>query len=555
MRRRFYLAYPALLAVIPILYRQVRNPWPALEDAVAFSAALGVAIVAVQLVCYGVLRVLAVRRGAAAAAWAGGVAVAAVGAFYYAPALSDGTYEFLRARPFGARVVLACGLAIIAVAAWWVMRRGGARVLGRALPPTGRFVGLTALLLVSWFGVQIAASRVRTAWILHHNSLVQELARPIPVTRTAVAGPKRDVYVLLLDSYPGAEGLRDYYNVNNAPFLDSLRALGFHLPAQVRSNYPITLLSVSSFLNFTQLDSLTTDLPANYHDLALGGYLFEHNRAAQFLKSQGYRFVFFPSAWFPPTRHNPEADVEFQQPPGFDLGRAIDRSLLVDSFTSETLLRRLMRHFPTRQAELTAEAERTFAGVAALAARPNGGPPVYAMAHLLVPHPPFLADSACRPYPRGTELLYQRPPERPDVRAAIAGFIGCVNTHTLATVRAILARPGPRPVIVLQGDHGMDALDMFDTAAVSMQRVTPPQVRERFSPFGAYYLPDGGAAALGDTVSMVNVLRAVFRHYHGADLPPVPNAMYAVDLATWYHLTPVDTLSLRIITRPAPRRR
>jgi hypothetical protein len=50
--------------------------------------------------------------------------------------------------------------------------------------------------------------------------------------------------------------------------------------------------------------------------------------------------------------------------------------------------------------------------------------------------------------------------------------------------------------------------------------------RERFGAFGAYYLPENGAGAFTDTVSVVNVLGHILRQYFGADLPPQADEHY-----------------------------
>jgi hypothetical protein len=80
------------------------------------------------------------------------------------------------------------------------------------------------------------------------------------------------------------------------------------------------------------------------------------------------------------------------------------------------------------------------------------------------------------------------------------------------------------PVILLQGDHGSTMLG-FATARTAEQ-VSAPEAWERFGAFGAYYLPDGGAAAFGDTVTIVNVLGNVLRKYFGARLPREPDTQY-----------------------------
>ena len=76
-------------------------------------------------------------------------------------------------------------------------------------------------------------------------------------------------------------------------------------------------------------------------------------------------------------------------------------------------------------------------------------------------------------------------------------------------------------MILLQGDHGSQIV--FNNALKDVKRVGPPGAWERFGAFGAYYLPDGGAAAMGDTVTVVNVLGDVLRRYFGAELPREPD--------------------------------
>jgi hypothetical protein len=56
--------------------------------------------------------------------------------------------------------------------------------------------------------------------------------------------------------------------------------------------------------------------------------------------------------------------------------------------------------------------------------------------------------------------------------------------------------------------------------------ISPLAARERLGAFGAYYLPDDGAAAFGDSVTVVNVLGHVLRRYFGAELPPAPDDRY-----------------------------
>jgi hypothetical protein len=54
--------------------------------------------------------------------------------------------------------------------------------------------------------------------------------------------------------------------------------------------------------------------------------------------------------------------------------------------------------------------------------------------------------------------------------------------------------------------------------------VSAYQLRERMSVFSAYLLPGVPSGVVRDSVTPVNALRLVLRHYFGADLPPLEDA-------------------------------
>jgi hypothetical protein len=44
--------------------------------------------------------------------------------------------------------------------------------------------------------------------------------------------------------------------------------------------------------------------------------------------------------------------------------------------------------------------------------------------------------------------------------------------------------------------------------------------------FTAYFLPGLDASSIGDSITPVNAIRLILRHYFGADLPPIEDASY-----------------------------
>jgi hypothetical protein len=257
-------------------------------------------------------------------------------------------------------------------------------------------------------------------------------------------------------------------------------------------------------------------------DRTVPDYLVQHNRAVRFFKSQGYTVEFFPSSAWESTRHLSEADLEFDAWQGSD-----PRSPATSSGLRGVLYKTsLLRYFDLgghRDSRL--HLMRTFAG---LAQTPKIPGPVFAFAHVLSPHDPYVVDRDCRPvsWPsaRGTRLELTG---RPYIEQ-----IQCLNHLVLDLVTELLRESELPPIILLQGDHGSKAL-VFDQAT-SADKITLAAGRERLGAFGAYYLPGRGGKVFGDSVTVVNVMGDVLRSYFGAALPRQPDDMYlSVDRAPY----------------------
>ena len=490
--------YPFLLAVVPVLHLVASNPgWSKLDD-------LAVVVAAVLAGCgivYGLAALLARGR------WGGRLPpLAALGAvlwFWGYVRVVDGVGH--RGDVTTHLVLFPAGMAVTLGLGWWLLRRP------KLLDRVATFLTLVGALLVGRSALSIGMTELRSARVIRESAVVQRLAQPIRVRPGATALPKRDIYLIILDEYANAEITRTGYGFDNHVFLDSLRQLGFVVPV-VHSNYLHTLLSLPSLLNASQLADLSRDVGGRSSNPRLPNYLLEHNRAVGFLKSQGYTFAFFPSLWWPATRHNPTADREFDGGGGFDPVRELSRTELRRDLRIASMLDLL--HRETRWQ--VADANQTVRTLAALTQVPGIPGPVFAFAHVLSPHQPFTFESDCRPL----------------VRKQTAGAgkgryveqIECLDRMLLKLITSLLRDSDVPPVILLQGDHG-SSTPAFDTAATA-EAIPPAAAFARFGAFGAYYLPDRGSAAFGDSVTVVNVLGNVLRHYLGADLPREPDDLY-----------------------------
>jgi hypothetical protein len=497
MTWRITHAYPFLFAIIPVIRLVAENPgWMDVDDAAVIVAA----VLAACCVVYG-LALVATRRG-------GGrlpplVLLGVVLAFWVYPRVAtfaEHRSTVSRAVLFPLWVTATVGLI------WWLARRPA--LLDRA----ERFLTLTSGMLVAWLVLSIGVHQYRSVRDVQGSAVARRVTEPIRTRPGAKVGPKRDIYLIVLDEYANAEVTGRLFGFDNHVFLDSLRQLGFVVPA-VHSNYCHTFLSVPSMLNASHIVGLSRELGRKSVDRTVTDFLVRHNRTVPFLKSQGYRYALFPTLGWEATRHDPRADIEFRVRHDFDPAREVSRSGLRLVLTKTSLLKfvdwetgRLNRDYVTR----------TLTSIALIPKVPG---PVFTFAHVMSPHDPYVFDRDCGP-------AQQEAGGSRSQREATAYVeqIQCLNRKVLDLVVTLLRTSELPPVILLQGDHGSKTLLPYKDR--DPDGITLAAGKERLGAFGAYYLPDHGSEVFGDSVTIVNVMGNVLRFYLGADLPREPDDMY-----------------------------
>ncbi len=490
---KYTALYPLLFAATRVLYVAAHNPG---QFAIGDLAAVLVVTLTLVVVIYAVAALL--FRGRAQGMLPALVTFVVLAWIFGAPPIEEWLTRIeLRIPPgiLGVAGVAASGILIVGLA-----RRPQALRIGET------FLTLTYSFLVLYLGANVLMNWRRAQEQVRGSRIAAELARPVPAARPQRT-LDRDVYVIVLDEYDNAATLREVLGFDNGKFEDSLRSLGFHIPVSVSSNYASTYLSLPSFLNAAHMSRVREELPRGSNDPTLLNHLVGQSRVARFLQERGYRFVFFPSAWWNSTRTSPMADSVVQVLPAFSLGRELSR----------TEFRRVIRrntiawHLYAQAGGDDAIVRTTLEEIGRL---PSVSGPVFAFAHIMSPHPPHSFDRACGT--RSTE--WRRDP------VSYLADLECLNSLVLATVSRLIQDSEARPVIVLQGDHGSTFRRYTDTPTLA--QISAAAARERLGAFGAYYLPDDGSAAFGDSVTVVNILGHILRHYFGAAMPLEPDDLF-----------------------------
>lgn len=401
-------------------------------------------------------------------------------------------------------------LVLAAAVAWLLARR-----LPEPAVPGPRTSAVAAALLVvfsaSSYGLRAAAG----------PAVIAGAPAMPPRGHAARTEATPDIYLVILDSYTGRESLLAHYGHDNSGFEDALRTRGFQVPAGPRANYPITSLALASMLNWdylTALPGFRVDRTASDQDLLLPWII--ENRTVRLALQLGYEFVFLSNTVSATTSH-PWADVTIsgRPPRGWfatywprltpvtDLRRALCTVVACGPAVRDPWV-------PDTGVILDEKFQ-------ALGSLPGRAGPVFALAHLLLPHEPYVYDAGC---------AHRIPPYWPDLeggadhardRRMYLEQLQCTNRRVLDLVDTLLARSAVRPLILLQSDHGfgLSQLGPLGTVPDSL-------VQERLDIFAAYLTPADWSLELPPHVTPVGALGRIFGRLGGLPSGHLPDRSY-----------------------------
>jgi hypothetical protein len=315
----------------------------------------------------------------------------------------------------------------------------------------------------------------------------------------------RDIYYIILDEYANLNTMKNILKYDNSEFVDYLKGKGFHVDPKSRSNYPFTYSSLSSSLNMTHLTTLKEITEnKNKQDYSVFYKMIEDNEVKDFLKSKGYKFVFFSSD-FTITKTNKYADRVVQCDWGNEFLLVMLESTMLYPFEKDYLAPQERRkHIPCVFSEL--------------AKIPEEDGPVFAFAHMVLPHPSYVFDeNGDMPSQAGQEIWTEREKEKMYI-----GQVKYTNRMVKDLVDKILSRSKIPPIIILQGDHGTRlTMHSFRTSTW-----TEKNIQARMGILNAYYLPGGGDKMLYDSITPVNTFRVIFNYYFHANFSLLDDTSY-----------------------------
>ncbi len=344
-----------------------------------------------------------------------------------------------------------------------------------------------------------------------------------------------DIYLLMLDGYPGADAAALDPSWDAAAFGEELSARGFTLPDRTRSNYLQTPQTIASVLDMRHL----ADIPAldpPWGPAWLDGFrlrrAINEARGLAELHARGYELTAIASGWAEPELRRVD---RYSEPIGLD---EFEVGLLRGTGAGDIL--------SVLAPDLPAELQRgrivtSLESLAAEGERPSDRPK-FVFAHIAGPHPPWVFDAAGNDR-RDLLADYYLDFSRDREMARIATLrlhldqATHVATLTLTAIDRIIAAAHSPPLIVVFSDHGPGT--GFDQA-----KPLESDLVERSSIILAAYTP-GNPGLFATATTPVNILPKLFNAFLGMQVPEQPNTTFA------WRDSKLDTVAVEPSTAPA----
>lgn len=359
---------------------------------------------------------------------------------------------------------------------------------------------LTNIICLALLVVPLIQLTVFTVQTSMQRSQVASAATLLDPPLKPITQPLPDIYYIVLDMHTRSDALRDDLGFDNSIYLDELHQMGFYVADCSRSNYEFTQASIVAALDMDYLDNLGPYLKQlNSGDIWI---LLKQSRVRQLLENAGYKTVAFDTGY--EWSRLEDADVylslgsesySMQNINPFEAMLIKSTALLILTDSQNQLLRSQFKEVNFPYSYHVNSQKFILEQLPQIA---KDLQPTFTFAHLLIPHVPFVfnPDGSIVTDPLFYNGKLSWPGDDEHLRIGYTNEVEFIDRQMVEIFRTILAESKTPPIIVVNGDHGL-------------------QGDNRFEILNAYYLPDNGDKHLYPKITPVNSFRVVFDTYFG----------------------------------------
>jgi hypothetical protein len=298
---------------------------------------------------------------------------------------------------------------------------------------------------------------------------------------------KRDIIYILLDGHASPANLKLIWNYDEAEFIESLQKKGFCFAKKSLCLFPLTWVSMASTLNMSYSSEFVS-IPIHDYNNILNKCV-----VANFLASSGYKIINLSifsihneKKFYPPICYDERIDN--------GVGKIFRNSLPL--FVSQQL------HVHT-----ISQTDNNIISKLETLRKEQDTTPLFVYAHISAPHFPYSYDHNGRVIP----WIHRK--ASTDKYAYLENLRG-IDKLILPAIDSLIARPGPKPIIVIQSDHGSR---LFNKTPYKM---------ESYAILNAFYLPEADTTILNENLSPYNTFRVIFNLYLGQHLPLLEDGVH-----------------------------
>lgn len=344
-----------------------------------------------------------------------------------------------------------------------------------------------------------------------------------------------DIYYIVLDGYPRADVLSEFYGYDASSFIEDLENLGFVVASESLSNYAQTTLSIASSLNMNYLEALGDGVNPQSESRTWLVPLIQHSKVRQAFEFLEYQTVSYESGY----SHTDIQDTDLYITSDTASLSGMVASSSINPFEAMLLRSTMMRAWidlnfvlpRTMQGiirdPLRLHRQRILTALDGLEQMAEMPGPKFVFVHLLFPHPPFVMGPNGEPLGQIDEYTLAAGAAELEEGTYHDKYLDQVlylNTRLIPIMQALIENSETEPIIVLQSDHGG-----LHTTDIDQMRI-----------FNAYLLPGDGDANLYSTITPVNSFRLIFNTYFQGSYGILEDHSYYSPFSEPYNLTPIE---------------
>jgi len=384
----------------------------------------------------------------------------------------------------------------------------------------------------NWFGViLLGLSLVNVAY---HRPKPVPFTSPPPLqsnqtSKTSTDPAQRpDIYFIVMGGHGRADVHSEEFGYNEAPFIHSMKDIGFEYAPDSLANYPNTVMSLASCLNMDYLQNLPSKEGDGAMDVAKVIEYVHNNRVYDFLKSEGYRLLVFSQGT---EALEPRSNVDKIIRPK----RAVSEFeivLMENSAVAPAIetVHYLLHHSRADMRHII-ERGRVYQALNRLEQLPEekSSSPRFIFAYFSIPEPPFLftRDGG---WPRSAGAFWYAgrvvfAGDEKEYREGYRDQLAFTNRKIEEVAHHIVDNATRPSVVLIVSAHG-------PSSALAVGKKSAVDLKERFANLELAYFPHTKGKQQGDiyqSMSLVNLFRETFNRLFNTSFPILDDKAYVVN--------------------------